>query len=126
MILLIKPVVMTGIVIALGLSQPAAAGQREAGRVLMGLAGVAILAHALNQKDRRGQARAVTPQNNVQTRRRAQRIDYSQCLRQRWARGQWETFVASRCVNRLQRQNGIAAGHRFNNGRWNRGGLPRR
>ena len=126
---LIRPAVLAGLVIALGMSQPATARDRNAERVLLGLAGVAVLAHVLNKREQRGKVAppAVTPRRaDLGARHRGARIDYNQCLRQRWVNGGWETFVSNRCVNRLQRHNGLAKGHWKSNARWNRGGLPRR
>ncbi len=104
---------MVALVLSLGAVQPAYADNRDAGRVLMGLAGVAVLAHVLNKQKRSERRRATVPARRVEV----PRIDYSQCLRQRWTNNGWQTFVANRCVNRLQRQHGIVPRHGRHNNR---------
>ena len=111
----LKPAILVGLVVALGATQPAMARDRSAERALLGLAGVAVLAHILSNNDRRKAPAAVTPQRRVHTphRARAPRIDYSRCLRQRWTNNGWETFVSNRCVHRLQRKHGVSVGRNW-------------
>lgn len=105
--------VATASVVFLGLAgTPARADQNDVARVIVGLAGIAALATILNDRtDRkvevtRQQPLAVTPKyrGRGHGKRVRHRIDYNQCLRQRWTNAGWETFVSNRCVKRLQRQ----------------------
>lgn len=109
----IQPAILVGLVVALGMAQPSQARDRNAERALLGIAGVAVLAHILNNRDRKRAPKAVTPARraDLPARVRPPRIDYSRCMRQRWTDKGWQTYVANRCVTRLQRKHGVIPGH---------------
>jgi len=87
----------------------------EIGRVILGVVGIATLAAILDKRSSKAKQKrqaaqvAVTPkrQHVIQPRR----IDYQQCLRQRWTQSGWQSYVSNRCVNRLNREAGRANPH---------------
>lgn len=104
----------TALVAALAMSQPAQAERIDGGKLLLGLAGVAVLAHII---DRHGKRKKAAPAPVVEPRQRHRtRIDYRQCLRQRWTPSGWEQYVSQRCVNRLQRRDDRPRGRGIGHG----------
>ena len=91
---------------------PASADNGNIGRVILGVAGIAALATLLDQQKPKAQVQArskVVPAKPKKHRHVQQRVDYQQCLRQRWTQSGWQSYVSNRCVNRLNRQFGQAS-----------------
>lgn len=126
---LIKPILASTLLISSIAAPPAKAENNEIGRVILGVVGIATLAAILDKRSSKAKQKrqaaqvAVTPkrQHVIQPRR----IDYQQCLRQRWTQSGWQSYVSNRCVNRLNREAGRANPHGQKPRHFQRGRLAR-
>ena len=94
----------------LATAMPASADRLKPGHIIAGAAGVALLAHILNERDRSGQARAAaTPRRHAdrsafQPRRLGWSLgSYRQCARLETIRGRERLIIGPRCVRQVNR-----------------------
>lgn len=94
----LNSVMAAALAVAIAAAQPARADNLDARHLLLGLAGVAVLATVLDQA---GRPKATTPTRQQHVRQYA---DTRRCLRQRWVRGTWQRYMSQRCLKRLERR----------------------
>lgn len=121
---LIKPVLVGAMLMASFGATPASASDNDVAKIVLGVAGIAALAAILDQNNRKvtvTQKAKIHPVQPKRQRHARQRVDYQQCLRQRWTQSGWQTFVSNRCVANLNQQANVGRGYghhdRFRGGR---------
>ncbi len=122
---LIKPVLVGAMLMGSFAATPATANDNDVAKIILGVAGIAALAAILDKNDRKATVTQRAKPHHVQRKRHRQarhRVDYQQCLRQRWTQSGWQTFVSNRCVARLNQTAKAGHGHghhdRFRARRW--------